>query len=168
MAKKKQQEVRERGRLYRAQRREESIVRLQKDFRAAAIDARLDRTKLTTEDIVNSDGGKLLAKAEAPAQFQRLLDSFRNADPKTRRLATRTLDVWKRIDSGLFMDILEQCFFDGQGNLKSPDLGPLFQKFHESLMEEMRRMNRMGLGTIPWEKAAALLGEKRTRDGEPN
>jgi len=143
MASKAREELRQEIRLFRAERRQERIDYLRRDFRFIAREAELRNDALPS-------ASELMAKEFAlPPDFLKVMDSLGMCTPKALRVARRAVELWYEIDSKVFISVFNRSFFDENGHLKSPDIGSLFMDLHASLRDEIRRMKDDGTHFVP-------------------
>ena len=109
-------------------------------------------------DTLPKDAKELLESLAYPQDYKKIVQHLGTCSPKVRRIARHCLEAWNILDSRLFVKILKEAFFNGDGKLRSASLDGLFSEFHKTLLEEVRRVRRECRDSELWLKAADELG----------
>ncbi len=147
MADREHEAMRQRARLFRAERRQERIESLRRDFRFIAREAKLESDELPVPS------AWVARESAVPSDFRKVMDGLGMCTPKALRVARNAIELWYEMDSKAFISVFNRSFFDGRGDLKSAWIESLILDFHASLQAEIKAMKDEGTHFVPLYKA---------------
>jgi len=127
-------ELREIKGRFNADKRGDDVRFLQREFKTLTIAAHME------PDLMPKDPKDVLDALAVPEDYKKIVRHIGICDPKTRRIAHHCVDMWSRINSGEYMQILRVSFFDENGRLRPDSLDKMFADFHAALLHKVQEL----------------------------